>query len=217
MKKWICKVCGYTHQGAEAPDRCPKCGASKDQFFLDKDNKNGRNAMIALSVIALTTIIFTSFYACRSSGTVDNSAVKDLDLNRYLGKWYEIARFNHRFEKGMEQCTATYRLQEDGTIKVTNQGMKNGNWKTSVGKAKVTDVPGVLRVSFFGPFYSDYRIMMLAEDYSYALVGGNGDKYLWILSRTPQLDEDVRKQILQEAQRRGYQTDNLIWVEQTAH
>ena len=97
---------------------------------------------------------------------------------------------------------------------VVNRGWKDGEWNTSEGKAKLTEKPGLLRVSFFGPFYSDYRIMMLAPDYSYSLVGGNGDNYLWILSRTPQLNPETRSDILREAQRRGYKTENLIWVDQ---
>lgn len=106
-------------------------------------------------------------------------------------------------------------MQGDNTIKVTNRGMKEGKWKTSVGKAKLTEIPGVLRVSFFGPFYSDYRIMMLDSDYTYALVGGSSDDYLWILSRTPQLQKDASDKILQEARRRGYDVEKLIWVEQS--
>ena len=167
-----------------------------------------------LIIIVILATIFSVFFACSSKLTVDNSAVKSLELNLYLGKWYEVARMDHRFERGMEYCTAVYTLEENGKIGVTNRGMKNGKWKTSLGKAKVTDEPGVLRVSFFGPFYSDYRVLMLAPDYSYALVGGNGDGYLWILSRTPQLLPDVHDLMIREAQRRGYKTENLIWVKQ---
>ena len=143
---------------------------------------------------------------------VDNSTIKSLDLNRYLGTWYEIARFDHRFERGMEQTQATYTLQKDGTIKVLNAGMKNGKPKQSEGLAKLTDTPALLRVSFFGPFYSDYRVMLLDKDYQYALVGGGSDNYLWILSRTSLLSDDVKKTILNEAKRRGYDINKLIWV-----
>lgn len=173
-----------------------------------------KESLGVIGIIAITAVVAGTVMACRTPVTVDNSPVKSLELKRFLGKWYEIARFDHRFERDMEHCVATYIMQEDGTIKVTNTGMKNGKWKTSTGKVKMTDVPGVLRVSFFGPFYSDYRILMLAPDYSYALIGGNSDNYLWILSRTPQLPADIRSQIVSEAQRRGYTTDNLIWVEQ---
>ena len=146
--------------------------------------------------------------------TVDNTPVESVDLDRYLGSWYEIARFDHRFERGMEQTKALYTLREDGKIKVENSGVKNGEPKQSVGKAKTTDTPALLRVSFFGPFYGDYRILLLDEDYQYALVGGGTDDYLWILARTPQLDEATTDMILAEAQRRGYDTAKLIWVKQ---
>jgi len=152
--------------------------------------------------------------ACTTTTTVDNSTIKELDLNRYLGGWYEIARFDHRFERGLEECKALYSLNEDGTIKVLNTGVKNGQPKVAEGKAKTTDNPACLRVSFFGPFYSDYRVMMIDPDYQYVLVGGKNDKYLWILSRLPQLDESTKEALLAEATRRGYDVSKLIWVKQ---
>lgn len=164
----------------------------------------------------MRTTLFLTLLFCLLTGcsklTVDNSVVKDFDTNRFLGGWYEIARFDHRFERGMEQTQATYTLQKDGTIKVLNTGMKNGKPKQSEGLAKLTDTPALLRVSFFGPFYSDYRVMLLDKDYQYALVGGGSDNYLWILSRTSLLSDDVKKKILNEAKRRGYDINKLIWV-----
>ena len=211
MKKWICTVCGYTHYGEDAPENCPRCGASKSEFYQDEKRKGCLFGFLSVMIMLATPLL--SIFGCKTPVTVDNSTVSTLDLNRYLGKWYEIARFDHKFERNMMQCTATYVLQDNGTIKVTNQGIKNGKWKTSVGKAKITEIPGLLRVSFFGPFYSDYRVMMLAPDYSYALVGGSNDNYLWILSRTPKLDQSTRSEILHAANARGYKTDNLIWIE----
>lgn len=146
--------------------------------------------------------------------TVDNSVVPTLDLNRFLGDWYEIARFDHRFERGMEQTKATYVLREDGKVDVLNTGVKDGERSEAKGVAKLTDTPALLRVSFWGPFYSDYRVMLLDDDYQYALIGSGSDSYLWILSRTPQISDEVRSLILAEAQRRGYDTDKLIWVRQ---
>lgn len=146
--------------------------------------------------------------------TVDNSVVPILDLNRFLGDWYEIARFDHRFERGMEQTKATYVLREDGKVDVLNTGVKDGERSEAKGVAKLTDTPALLRVSFWGPFYSDYRVMLLDDDYQYALIGSGSDSYLWILSRTPQISDEVRSLILAEAQRRGYDTDKLIWVRQ---
>ena len=97
---------------------------------------------------------------CVSGPKVNNAPVSALDLNRYLGEWYEIARFDHSFERGVEQAKAKYSLKDDGTIEVVNSGIKNGKSKTAVGKGKTTDTPGLLRVSFFGPFYADYRVML---------------------------------------------------------
>ena len=151
---------------------------------------------------------------CVSVPKVDNAPVVALDLNRYLGEWYEIARFDHSFERGVEQAKANYTQNPDGTIKVVNTGIKNGKPKTAVGKGKATDSPGLLRVSFFGPFYADYRVMLIDKDYSHALVGSGSADYLWILSRTPGLPENVKSELLAEAQRRGYDTDKLIWVRQ---
>ena len=151
---------------------------------------------------------------CVSGAKVDNAPVAALDLNRYLGEWYEIARFDHSFERGVEQAKANYSLKDDGTIEVVNSGIKNGNPKTAVGKGKKTDTPALLSVSFFGPFYADYRVMMIDEDYTYALVGSGGADYLWLLSRTPGLSETAKSELFAEAQRRGYDTDKLIWVRQ---
>ena len=151
---------------------------------------------------------------CVSVPKVDNAPVVALDLNRYLGEWYEIARFDHSFERGVEQAKANYSLKDDGTIEVVNSGIKNGKPKTAVGKGKKTDTPALLRVSFFGPFYADYRVMLIDKDCTRALVGSGGADYLWILSRTPSLPENVKSELLAEARRRGYDTDKLVWVKQ---
>ena len=151
---------------------------------------------------------------CVSGPKVDNAPVAALDLNRYLGEWYEIARFDHSFERGVEQAKANYSLKDDGTIEVVNSGIKNGKPKTAIGKGKRTDTPALLRVSFFGPFYADYRVMLIDEDYTYALVGSGGADYIWLLSRTPGLSETAKSELLAEARRRGYDTDKLIWVRQ---
>lgn len=155
---------------------------------------------------------------CRLVGcsrpTVDNSVVSNFDLNSFLGRWYEIARFDHRFERGMEQTKANYVLRKDGKVDVLNSGMKNGKYSEAKGIAKLTDTPARLRVSFWRPFYSDYRIMYIDEDYQHALIGSGSDKYLWILSRTPQISDEIKSRIIAEAERRGYDTAKLIWVNQ---
>lgn len=163
--------------------------------------------IVMASIICLTT--------CSCSGKrVNNSTVKTLDTDRFLGTWYEIARFDHGFERGMTCTRANYSLNADGTLTVINSGIKKGKGKVSVGKAKLTDTAGRLRVSFFGPFYSDYRVMMLDDDYNYALIGSKSSKYLWILSRTPDMDGETLKRIVTSVSDRGYDAGNLIWVEQ---
>lgn len=144
----------------------------------------------------------------------DNSVIDYVNLDRYLGPWYEIARMDHSFERGMYATKANYTLLEDGSIEVVNSGYKKGKFKVSVGKAKLTETPGLLRVSFFGPFYSDYRILMLDPEYSYALVGSKSSKYLWILSRSPYMNIDDLDLVLNEAESRGYEVTELIWVDQ---
>lgn len=166
--------------------------------------------------IFLLAFVVSLFGACDAADKVDNSTVKSVDLNRYLGSWYEIAKYDHYFERDLDYAMARYTLRDDGKIDVLNTGIKDGRAKDAKGIAKTTDVPGLLRVSFFGPFFGDYRIMMLDEDYQYVLVGGSTDKYLWILARTPQLDDATLSLILAEADQRGYDTSKLIWVKQSA-
>ena len=154
------------------------------------------------------------FISSCNSTEIDNSTVKSVDLNRYLGSWYEIAKYDHVFERGLDYAMANYTLRDDGKIDVLNTGIKDGRAKDAKGIAKLTNTPGLFRVSFFGPFFGDYRIMMLDPDYQYALIGGSNENFLWILSRTPELDEATQALILAEADRRGYKTNRLIWVKQ---
>ena len=150
----------------------------------------------------------------------DNSPVSQFDLSKYLGTWYEIARFDHSFERGMENVTAEYLLRDDGKIDVVNSGWKDGKFKVADGKAKQPDPladPAHLEVSFFLFFYSDYNVMMIDDDYQIALVGSKSPKYLWILSRTPYVTDSVMDLVLEEASSRGYDINNLIWVDQSAN
>lgn len=145
--------------------------------------------------------------------------VDHFDTQRYLGQWYEIARLDHRFEKGLSHVTATYSLREDGGLKVINRGYSRDKqqWQAATGKAyfvKSTD-QGYLKVSFFGPFYGTYAILALDHNYQYALVTGPNKSYLWILSRTRTLTEPVRQQLVHQAKSLGYATDQLIWVDQS--
>ena len=148
----------------------------------------------------------------------DNSTVEEFDLERYLGTWYEIARFNHSFERGMDNAMAEYILQDDGTVFVMNTAWKDGKFKVAEGKAKYKDPegnPGALKVSFFWFLYSEYNVMLVDKDYTISLVGSKKENYLWILSRTPVPDQDLLQSVLEEAEARGYDTSKLIWVDQS--
>ena len=169
--------------------------------------------------LKLTAAVFfaTALSLCLRAEKVDKSPVTSFDLKRYLGTWYEIARFDHPFERGISHAAAEYVLRDDGRISVTNTGWKDSRSKTAIGKAKQPDPvnnPALLRVSFFLFFYSDYRVLMIDDDYCLALVGSSSDKYLWILSRSPQIPQKAVDMVLSEASRRGYDTSRLIWVNQ---
>lgn len=156
---------------------------------------------------------------CRSMEEVgiDNATVNQLELKRFMGEWYEIARYEHRFERGMTHVTATYTLLPDGKIRVVNRGLKDGEPKEIVGKVKQpapVEYPGRLKVSFFLWFYSDYYILELDPDYQYAVIGSSSDKYLWILSRTPQMAQPLLEKIVAGIARRGYDVSRLVYVEQ---
>ncbi len=145
------------------------------------------------------------------------SVVEDFQAERYLGRWYEIARLDHSFERGLSQVTANYRRREDGGILVINRGYddKKQSWRQAEGKAYFLGSPttGSLKVSFFGPFYGGYHILALdKEDYRYSLVAGPNQSYLWILSRTPTLDKTIQERLITQARNLGFNTDKLIFV-----
>lgn len=144
--------------------------------------------------------------------------VTGFQVDRYLGRWYEIARLDHSFERGLEQVTAEYSPREDGTIRVLNRGYNTNKqqWEEAEGRAKFVgskDV-GQLKVSFFGPFYGGYNIVELDPNYQYVMIVGNDRDYLWILSRTPQLDAAVQQRLVEKAKSLGFATDKLIYVKQ---
>lgn len=145
--------------------------------------------------------------------------VKGFDVHRYLGTWYEIARLDNSFERGLIYVTATYALNEDGSLRVINRGFdpKLNRWKEAQGRAYFVTEPdqGRLKVSFFRPFYGGYNILEIDDkNYSYALVCGNTRSYLWILARHPKLSETVTASLIQKAKKLGFETDELIFVEQ---
>lgn len=152
-------------------------------------------------------------------GTV---AVRDFELQRYLGQWYEIARLDHSFERGLTRVSANYSMREDGGVDVLNRGYdaSEQQWQTAQGRAYILESPdiGRLKVSFWGPLYSSYNIIALdKKHYQYAMVCGFNHEYLWILSRQPELGEGTRQKLLEQAQRLGFAVENLIWVEHSGH
>ena len=177
-----------------------------------------KNMTIILSCIACFLAAGCTPLNPEFKGTIDET-VKELDLNRYLGQWYEIARFDHSFERGLVGSMANYSLTSDGKIKVVNTGYKgsfDGKFDQAEAKAyrPSEKYPGALRVSFFLFFYSDYWVLDLDENYTFALIGSKSDKYLWILSRTPEMAPADLERVLNRANSLGYDTGELIWVEQ---
>jgi apolipoprotein D and lipocalin family protein len=144
--------------------------------------------------------------------------VTGFELERYMGKWYEIARLDHSFERNLSKVTAQYSLRQDGGVEVVNQGFdqKSGKWEMITGKAFFTEKEdvGSLKVSFFGPFYGGYHIIALdQQDYNYAMVTGPSRSYLWILARDKTLDSTILEELVGKAKKWGFETDKLIYVD----
>lgn len=161
-------------------------------------------------------LLFLTLFSCK---TIPKGveAVQQFEKEKYLGKWYEIARFDFSFERNLNNTTATYTLNENGTIKVVNRGYnyKTKEWKEATGKAKFVENDSVakLKVSFFGPFYGGYNVIALDDEYKYALIAGGSLDYLWILARAKSIPEDVKRDYLIIAKEYGFDTSQLIWVE----
>ena len=151
------------------------------------------------------------------TGLPDNvEPVSQFDTEQYLGTWYEIARLDNSFERNLERVTATYGLNEDGSISVLNKGFntEKGEWRQAEGVAKPMGSSDIahLKVSFFGPFYGTYAVFELADDYSHAFVSGYNTDYLWLLAREPDVSTEVRQRFINESQALGFDTSKLIWV-----
>jgi apolipoprotein D and lipocalin family protein len=144
--------------------------------------------------------------------------VSGFQVERYLGKWYEIARLDHSFERGLSQVSAEYSPRDDGSIRVINRGYNDNKkqWEEAEGRARFVGAKdvGQLKVSFFGPFYGGYNIVELDPNYQYVMIAGNDRDYLWILARTPQLDAAVQQHLVEKAKSLGFATDKLIYVKQ---
>jgi apolipoprotein D and lipocalin family protein len=143
--------------------------------------------------------------------------VANFDLNRYMGKWYEIARLDHSFERGLERITAEYSMRDDGGVSVVNRGysIEDEEWKVAEGKAYFVDEEnkGYLKVSFFGPFYGSYVVFEIdQEGYEYAFVSGPNTSYLWLLSRTAQVQQEIIERFKRISKELGFDTSKLIFV-----
>ncbi len=167
-------------------------------------------------LIVACTIGFVALLNSCASIPKNAEAVKNFDISRYLGTWYEIARFDFRFEKNLDNVSAQYSLNKKGNITVLNSGYnyKKAEWKKADGLAKFRGSKDIaeLKVSFFGPFYAGYNVVALDENYQYALIAGKDLDYLWILSRTKDISEEVKSNYLKIAEEIGYDTSKLIWV-----
>jgi apolipoprotein D and lipocalin family protein len=172
-------------------------------------------AGLGVRAIAATLLLFVAGCVEVPEGI---EPVKGFQIDRYMGRWYEIARLDHRFERGMEQVTATYALRTDGTVSVLNRGFRSdkGEWSEASGTAKFLGPPGVaaLKVSFFGPFYGGYNVVDLDADYQHALIAGPDRSYLWILSRTPAPPQAEVERLVAKAASLGFDTSALIFVKQ---
>lgn len=157
--------------------------------------------------------------ACSVAPPAGVTPVTGFEVRRYMGDWYEIARLDHSFERDMEDVSARYTLNDDGSVSVLNRGYdtRRGKWRSAEGRARFIgdSSTGSLKVSFFGPFYGGYHIIALdREQYRWALVAGPNRDYLWILARERTLPEPVRQQLVQQAQAAGFPVQQLIWVRQ---
>jgi apolipoprotein D and lipocalin family protein len=184
---------------------------------LRKQPMNSRDRQHTVKSWGALLLALLTFGCARSAKHLP--AIADFDAERYTGRWHEIARFPHRFEKGLSEVTAEYSLRPDGKIDVVNRGYseKKGKWKQARGVAKFADAEnvGYLKVSFFGPFYGDYKILALdKKDYSYAVVASGTFDYLWILSRTPVMAESRLRNLIAAVKELGFETENLLMVDQ---
>lgn len=168
--------------------------------------------MITLILLLLVGCVFCS----PAANQINRQTVDTLDLRRFLGHWYEIARYDHRFERNLEQVETDYTLRADGEIEVVNRGIdrRTGEERIARGRARTTKRVGQLRVSFFWFFFSDYNILAVGPDYEWAVIGSRSPKYLWILAREPHLPPATMYKILHLIEQRGYPTAPLIFVEQ---
>lgn len=218
------------------PTSCPICGnqdalhntvqslksalqPAAQRLSAKPSHNNESSSSGVLCAVGLAALAGAAVYATRNPRIPPGvEPVENFDLHRYLGKWYEVARIEHSFEKGLQRTQAEYSLSHDGALLVTNRGYdpKRGEWKISHGRAKPTIAPDIaaLKVSFFGPFYSGYNVVAVCKDYKWAMVIGSKLDYFWILSRSPSLPDGVEDRLMQQARDLGVDTQKVLWVHQ---
>jgi apolipoprotein D and lipocalin family protein len=177
--------------------------------------KNFKKIIVPVSLGFLGLLFFSS---CSVGIPEGAKAVQNFKAEKYLGKWYEIARFDSRFEKNLNQVTAEYSMKDANSFQVKNRGYKytKNKWSEVIGEAKFVNQPteGRLKVSFFKPFWGGYNVIDIDEDYQYALIAGNDLSSMWILSRQKTIPESYKQRFLEKAKSLGYKTENLVWVKQ---
>ena len=193
----------------------PNASNPSPDSFLQRHRQALHIAAWALLLAALAAL-----GACSTTPPPGAKVVTPFDVQRYAGKWYEVARLDHSFERGLSDVSATYKLEADGSVQVINRGYDadRKKWNEAIGRARFTGDSNVgsLKVSFFGPFYGGYHVVALDEvGYRWAMVIGPDTDYLWILSRDKTLPPGVRERLLVQARELGVRTDELIWVAQT--
>lgn len=187
-------------------------------FKSAKPTSTKSKRLTPLTALMLAALVGLS--ACATTPPEGMTAVSPFDITRYVGKWYEIARLDHSFERDMNDVSATYSQQEDGSVKVINRGYnsKHSEWREATGRALFTGDANraSLKVSFFGPFYGGYHVVALdQQNYRWAMVVGPDRDYLWILSKDKQLAPAIREQLLAQAKSQGIDVSKLIWVSHT--
>lgn len=195
--------------------KCNCNGHKMDWNHMSKPQKTASMGVGGLLLLAGAACLVYKMTRTIPKGV---SAVKPFSMTHYLGKWYEIARMDYSHEKNLEQVTAEYSMNVDGTIKVVNKGYntEKGEWEEATGKAKHADDSrdGRLKVSFFGPFYDGYNVIAIDPEYKNALVIGKNHNYMWLLSRDKSMPEDIKEQFLFKARKMGFDTSKLTWTKQ---
>ena len=179
--------------------------------------RGSSNLRLAIRRAALALTALLGIAACSTAPPAGMTSVSPFEIARYAGEWYEIARLDHSFERGLSDVSATYAQQPDGSVEVINRGYDGTKWRQAVGRALFTGDPSraSLKVSFFGPFYGGYHVVALDQGYRWAIVVGPDRDYLWILARDKELPAGLRGQLINQARAQGFDTDRLIWVSQT--